>query len=110
MTKLLNRFRRWLIKKLGGYPAEDHRPQISTLQIKTVFVEAIVPVEILKYPDEKWTVEERTKRDLAYKIGLLLMKDNLISFTLEERAPLNSKIIRAKIYVLEQDKKMELQI
>lgn len=99
MKKLLNKFRRWLIQKLGGYTDQYISPYSNH-----VTVEEHAIMDTFGYMDPKY--ETSFKENLVYQLAERLYKEGYIDFKKTEMAeydPATTQMVIASIKVLPKE-------
>ena len=99
VKNLLNKFRRWLIKKLGGYTT-----QYNSSYSNHVTVEEHAIMNTFDYMDPKY--ETSFKENLVYQLAERLYKEGYIDFKKTEMAeydPATTQMIIASIKVLPKE-------
>lgn len=92
MKKLLNKFRRWLIKKLGGYTEQYLSPYDNH-----IVIEESCNIDYFEYKDPEY--ESYCKKHLVYKLADKLYDEGYITLKEDKlyRYSANAKIIVASI-------------
>lgn len=99
MKHLLNKFRRWLIKKLGGYTYQHTSPYSNH-----VTVEEHAIMSAFGYIDSQY--ETSFKKNLVYQLAERLFKEGYIDFKKTEMAeydPATTQMVTASIKVLPRE-------
>lgn len=100
MKHLLNKFRRWLIKKLGGgYTIQYNNPYINHVTIEEHAI-----MNTFGYMDPEY--ETSFKEHLVYQLAERLYKDGYIDIKkteMEEYDPATTQMVIASIKVLPKE-------
>lgn len=103
MKRLLDRLRRWLIVKLGGYTVQhiSHYRRIENYRKRDALP---VRVEVKAYPEwlqrDRFGVWEEVKQELAYRLATELLRHDAILFTTRQEETERCVIVRADIEVV----------
>lgn len=97
----MNKFKRWLIRKLGGFTAQD--------RISLKVVKSTAPIirlsEMVAFSDDYLEyitaaeLDELINEELGRKLGNMLIKENCVDITHERGEAGISTIVRGTIYV-----------
>lgn len=99
MKNLLNKFRRWLIKKLGGYTTQYNNPYINHVIVEEC---AIMDTFDRVYPE----YEASFKGELVRQLAERLFKEGYIEFKKTEMVEYDSattQMVTASIKVLPRE-------
>jgi hypothetical protein len=100
MKRLIDRFRKWMIVKLGGYI----KPPAQVVRIDR----AVVPIQKV-YAEQTYLTgcsHEDITKNVAYALGKELCKAGLVKFQYSEHpydAHIGRRIVRATVRVVEPE-------
>lgn len=97
----MNKFKRWLIRKLGGFTAQERMAfevVRSTVPIVRMSEMIALPNDYLEHITAA-ELDELIDEELGRKLGNMLIKENYVDITHERGEAGISTIIRGTIYV-----------
>lgn len=101
--KVFDRFRKWLIKKLGGYTKSDIMPPPVIKTITMQPIEIVVDTSLDSFRDSSPEYREYMIKSAYNKIADYLYENKLCRVDAFKGEMFNNDIIRLKLWVMPSD-------